>query len=102
MRVQGEAEDAGGLAPTKDDNEAMRSLTRRTCLFICLDCYKVFYQFLYIRIERGLSKYLFSINLKRTNCVICRMDIHSDICYTCHSDSSLYVVKPIYLCFCNY
>ena len=42
---------------------------------------------------------LFSINLERTNCVICRMDIHSNICYTCHCDSSLYVVNPIYLCF---
>ena len=57
--MQGEAEDAGGLAPTKDDNEVMRSLTRRTCLFICLDCYKGLlwegdgYLLLYKRLDNG-------------------------------------------------
>ena len=28
-------------------------------------------------------------------CEICGMDIHPDIGYTCHGDSSLYVVIPV-------
>ena len=38
--VQDEAEDAGLLAQVKDDNDVMRQPQRRTCLDICLDCYK--------------------------------------------------------------
>ena len=39
--VQDDAEDAGLLAQVKDDNEVMHQPPRRTCLDICLDCYKL-------------------------------------------------------------
>lgn len=32
-------------------------------------------------------------------CEICGMDIHPNIGYTCHGDSSLYVVIPVCFCF---
>ena len=32
-----------------------------------------------------------------TKCVICGVDIHPDIDYTCHDDSSLYVVSLVTL-----
>ena len=37
--VRSEAEDADGLSPVKDDNEAVRRFIRRTLLiFDCADC----------------------------------------------------------------
>ena len=38
--AQGKAEDAGGLAPAKDDNAAMRTLYPRTFATNSDDCYK--------------------------------------------------------------
>ena len=36
--VRGEAEDAGGLSPVKDDNEVARHFIRRTLpIFNCVD-----------------------------------------------------------------
>lgn len=39
--AQSEAEDAGGLTPVKDDNEAMCDLNCQTVLNYLLDCYNL-------------------------------------------------------------
>ena len=62
---------------------------------LVIERFEILFQFSNGGIDGSLGKRLLTGHSKGAKCVICGMDIHPDIDYTCHGDPSLYVVSPV-------